>query len=399
MGKNPKWLGIFSGVLFALGCGPPPQPVLSVQEIYEAEGGALAPLPTMPELKVYTEAKGFPEYLIGPDDILEIALRDVIVTKETVTVRPDGNISFSLAENVQAAGRTTTELDSALTAALARFLREPKVDIQVSQYKSRMVSVVGAILSVSTAAGQKTGQGRYPLKGRTTVLDAILEAGGYTSDAQLDQVQLIRGGRSYRLDLQRVMDTGDLTHNVILQGEDIIIVSGSGRLSKKVIVLGEVVSPNVYMFGEDASLLEAVSRAGGFTPQALDEDIRVIRGTGRGPQMFTVDFAQIANNFDLQQNVSLQNSDIIYVPRSFMGDVNEVIAKVEPLLNLLLLPASYRDLYSTGGGLRLDTGLPPSTDTGTGFVRTLPGTGAAKPAVPQAEEEGEEKEDREEREE
>ena len=82
-----------------------------------------------------------------------------------------------------------------------------------------------------------------------------------------------------------------------------------------------------------------------------------------------------------------------------MGDVNEVIAKVEPLLNLLLLPASYRDLYSTGGGLRLDTGLPPSTDTGTGFVRTLPGTGAAKPAVPQAEEEGEEKEDREEREE
>ena len=144
MGKHPKWLGICSGVLLAVGCGPPPQPVpsvQSVQEIYEAEGGALDPLPTMPELKAYTEVKGFPEYLIGPDGILEIALRDVIVTKETATVRPDGNISFSLAENVRAAGRTTTELDSVLTAELARFLREPKVDIQVSESETQTKAV------------------------------------------------------------------------------------------------------------------------------------------------------------------------------------------------------------------------------------------------------------------
>jgi hypothetical protein len=73
--------------------------------------------------------------------------------------------------------------------------------------------------------------------------------------------------------------------------------------------------------------------------------------------------------------VALHNDDIIYVPRSFIGDVNDVISKIEPLLNVLLLPASYRDLYTTGGGLRIDTGEGQSVG---GFTRTLPGT--SKPA-------------------
>ena len=74
--------------------------------------------------------------------------------------------------------------------------------------------------------------------------------------------------------------------------------------------------------------------------------------------------------------MALENDDIIFVPRSFIGDVNDVIAKIEPLLNILLLPATYRDLYTTGGGLRLDTGPPPASTAS--FTRTLPGTG--KPA-------------------
>jgi len=91
----------------------------------------------------------------------------------------------------------------------------------------------------------------------------------------------------------------------------------------------------------------------------------------------------------LQQNVGLKNNDIIYIPRSFMGDVNDVIAKVEPLLDLLLLPSTYRDLYTTGGGLRIDTGEPPATGTTQVFTQPLPGF---KPAVPAAEQ-GEEKEE------
>ena len=108
-----------------------------------------------------------------------------------------------------------------------------------------------------------------------------------------------------------------------------------------------------------------------------------------GPEMFTVDFKRITSHGDLSQNVVLSNNDIVYVPRSFLGDVNDVITKIEPLLNVLLLPATYRDLYTKGSGLRVDTGEPITTGTTEGFTRPLPGTAAGKPVVPAAEEDEE----------
>ena len=154
-------------------------------------------------------------------------------------------------------------------------------------------------------------------------------------------------------------------------------------------MLGEVGQPDVYLLASDASLREAVSKAGGLSPTAPCDDIRIIRPGGVGPEMITVDFRRITSHGDLSQNVVLSNNDIVYVPRSFLGDVNDVITKIEPLLNVLLLPATYRDLYTTGGGLRVDTGEPITTGTTEGFTRPLPGTAAGKPVVPAAEEDEE----------
>ena len=65
------------------------------------------------------------------------------------------------------------------------------------------------------------------------------------------------------------------------------------------------------------------------------------------------------------------------------------MTKIEPLLNVLLIPATYRDLYTTGGGLRVDTDNAAATGTTTGFTRPLPGVG--KLAVPVEDEEQREK--------
>ena len=380
-----------AALMAAVGCGstvpthptsatllqpPPPLPPLEIR--------------ADPQLQAYTERGGFPEYIIGPDDVLEITLREVVVTKETVTVRPDGNVSFSLVENVRAGGRTATELDSSLTAELAKFLRDPKIDVEVVEFRSKMVSLLGALQKTTGGVGV-SGQGRYPLRRKTTILDIILVAGGATPDAQLERVQLIRGGRSYRLDLQRVLNTGEKTHNVVLQGGDIVIVPGTNLRSKKVILLGEVTNPNVYMFSEGASLLEALGQAGGMTGRAQRDDIRVIRVVDGQPTMLRLSFDRVTSGGDYSQNLALRNDDIIYVPRSFMGDVNEVISQIQPLLQFLLLPATYRDLYTTGGGLRIETG---EAEGSTGFVRTLPGTAAGKATTPAPPEDGDsEKED------
>jgi len=376
MASNSKGVrGTVSTLIGALiiGCGSSVPPITDVSEIPVAP--AKVTMATDPMRQAYTERGGFPEYIIGAGDKLGLTMRDVQVTKEEVVVRPDGNISFSMLENVRALGRTPTELDADLTEKLARFLRSPKVDVEVLVYESKIVSVLGAIEQLERAA-VKSGQGRYPLRGKTTVLDLILEAGGSTPDAQIDNVQLIRGDGTHKLDLRSVLTSGDQTDNAILQGGDILIVPGSSLRSKKVIVLGEVVRPNVYMFADDARLVEALSQAGGFADAGLRNDVRLIRVVEGYAQMYSINFERLANHGDFRQNVALENDDIIFVPRSFIGDVNDVIGKIEPLLNILLLPATYRDLYTTGGGLRLDTG--ESGAGGASFTRTLPGT--SKPA-------------------
>ena len=359
------------------GCGSTMPAVTDLSEIQEAP--TRGPIPMDPLRQAYTERGGFPEYIIGVGDKLKLTMREIQLTSESVVVRPDGNISFAMLEDVQAAGRTPTELDDDVTNRLAQFLRFPKVDVEVEEYQSKKVSLLGAIKTLLRGSGsgsEQSGQGRYSLKGKTTLLDLILEAGGTTPDGQLENVQLIRADKSFRLDLRKVLTSGVQSDNAILQGEDIIIVPGTSLRSKKVIILGEVFQPNVYMFADDARLMEALSEAGGFNAEALRDDIRLIRVVEGSGQMYSINFERFANHGDLRQNVALKNDDIIYVPRSFLGDVNDVITKIEPLLNILLLPATYRDLYSTGGGLRIDTGDPPSSSAS--FTRTLPGT--AKPA-------------------
>ena len=364
-------------IFSAWGCTPPA--VSQLQSLPELPSLAEtifdpASLPVTPHLLPYTEKRGYPEYVVGPGDVLEFTLRDVDLTVEQITVRPDSNISFGLVENLRAGGRSVLEIDDKLTEEMRKYLKNPKIDVAVLEFNSKRVSLLGSILAISTAASQ-TGQGQYPLSKKTTVLDLILQAGGTTEDAQLDKVQLVRSGKTYVLNLLAAL-SGNQEQNVILQAEDIVRVPGSGQLNKKVVVIGEVAVPNVYLLTEDASLLDAMGEAGGMTTTAMRDEVRVIRSTAEGPQMFAVNFDRITTNLDLRQNIQLQNNDIVFVPRTFLGDVVRTLDRVQPLLEVLLLPATFRDLYTTGGGLRLDTGNPPETGTNTIFTRALPGTSA-----------------------
>jgi len=399
MDKPRTWLLLAGFLLLSAACTPPPVPILEELPPLRLDSDtAFDPNSLKQDIRrlPYTEERGFPEYIIGPGDVLRITLREVQLTTEIETVRPDSNISFALVENIRAGGRTLKQLDDVLTQQVALFLRDPKVDIKVEEFNSKKVSLLGAVESISTAEGQ-TGQGQYPLKKRTRVLDLILQAGGTTQDAQLDRVQLVRDGKTHVLDLLSAL-SGNQSHNVVLQAEDIVRVPGFGQLNKRVVVLGEVKNPNVYFLTEEASLLDAMGQAGGMISSALRDDVRVIRNTGEGAEMFSINFDRITHDLDLRQNIALANNDIVYIPRSFVGDVSDVIGKIRPLMEVMLIPASFRDLYTTGGGMRLDTGDPPESSGSTIFTQPLPGTGgvsggvAGKAVVP--EDEGENKGDK-----
>ena len=131
-------------------------------------------------------------YLIGQGDVLHISAWKDASLDRTVTVRPDGMISYPLLNDIQAAGQTPMSLQKTLSEKLKQFIAEPEVSVVVQEVHSYAVSVLGQV---------KT-PGRYELKNEdTTVLEVLAQAGGLTVYASPSDIVILRsaGGVSSRL--------------------------------------------------------------------------------------------------------------------------------------------------------------------------------------------------------
>jgi polysaccharide export outer membrane protein len=129
------------------------------------------------------ESGGCPvTYVIGPEDVLEIAVWSNADITRTVPVRLDGKISLPLLNDVQAAGLTPMHLRETLTTALNEYIPNPAVAVLVRETHSFKVSVIGQV---------KT-PGRYELKDRATVLDVLAMAGGLNEYAARGRIVVLR---------------------------------------------------------------------------------------------------------------------------------------------------------------------------------------------------------------
>jgi polysaccharide export outer membrane protein len=122
------------------------------------------------------------DYVIGPEDVLDIAVWSNTEMTRTVPVRPDGKISLPLLNDVQAAGSTPMQLRKSLTDSLAEYIATPIVSVIVREIHSFKVTVIG---QVKTA-------GRYELKSRATIVDVLALAGGPTDYAARGRILVLR---------------------------------------------------------------------------------------------------------------------------------------------------------------------------------------------------------------
>ena len=279
--------------------------------------------------------EGFPEYVVGPGDILEITTFETGErTTEVARILPDGTVSFSILNNIPVAGEGISEVVHTISSALGQYVRNPQVQVLMKEYSSKTASVFGSI-NISTAGitTSRTGPGVYPLKGRMTVLELILEAGGPAPDARFDQVRLIRANRTYILDLQKSIEAGDNTNNVLVEHGDVLQLPGVTQADRRVAVFGEVTSPGIHNLSSNANMLEVISASRGFTEDASANRIRVIRSVDpHNPQMFTVNAEQILGG-DLSQNIGLEDGDIVVVPRDVLTDIGYLITQLRPLIS------------------------------------------------------------------
>lgn len=157
------------------------------------------------------------EYLIGPEDVLDISVWKNPELSRKVPVRPDGRISLPLVNDIQAAGLTPSALRQQLAAKLAEFVPTPEVSVVVQEVLSAKVAVVGAV---------KT-PGRFTLRSPATVLECLALAQGLTEFASKEKIVVLRqnGSTTTRIPFNySKVASGSEQDNFFVKPGDIIVV-------------------------------------------------------------------------------------------------------------------------------------------------------------------------------
>jgi polysaccharide biosynthesis/export protein len=254
------------------------------------------------------------EYVIGARDVLKITVWGQDDLSKEYPVDPDGFVSFPLVGRVKAAALTPTAFAGDLRARLEKdFLVNPQVLVSVKDYLSQKVHV----------SGEADKPGVYYLSGPTTVRDILSRAGGLSKSAG-SQVVLVRAeslrdaaGKSpeagtLHLNVARVL-AGDPAENVALSDGDTLVVPKGNNF----FVFGEVRKPGAYPLDKDTNVLEGITLAGGFTDKAAPGRARVIRSTGTGQEVLSVDMNDVIKRGQREKAIPLRENDVVVVPESF----------------------------------------------------------------------------------
>jgi len=168
-----------------------------------------------------TPAAADATYLIGPGDTLQIFVWGQPELSVTVPVRPDGRVSTPLIEDLEAVGKTPTQLANEMERVLSEFIRSPEVNVIVQNF-------VGTFANQIRVLGQVVEPGAVPYRDRITLLDVMIEVGGLTDFAAGNRSKVVRNvdgrSREIRVKLKDLMDRGRTEANMPMQPGDIVIV-------------------------------------------------------------------------------------------------------------------------------------------------------------------------------
>ncbi len=253
---------------------------------------------------IFAQPSSGQEYSIGAGDLLKITVYDNPDLTTEARVSNDGKITFPLIGEVQVSGSTASELEKRICQLLSDgFIVKPQVAVFIEEYKSKKVTVLGEVAK----------PGLVILRGKSTLLDVISDAGGITLNAG-DSLTIQRKINSFALpntgnddvvvvvDLKKLFEEGDVRANVpVYDGDSIYVPKASF-----VYVNGEVKNPGAYKITLGLTVLKSITLAGGFTPKASERRTKIIRKSGKEENTFT------ARMDDL-----VKADDIIFVPESW----------------------------------------------------------------------------------
>jgi polysaccharide export outer membrane protein len=153
-------------------------------------------------------------YVIGPEDVVYVKVwREADLSGEHM-VRPDGRISLPLVSDVEAAGHTPEQLAKIIAEGLSKYMNQPEVSVAVRAINSKFYFIQGEVLK----------PGKYPLLIPTTVLQALVNAGGFQEFANRKKIIVMRGDKRHKFNYKDVIKGKNLDQNIELMNGDLIIV-------------------------------------------------------------------------------------------------------------------------------------------------------------------------------
>lgn len=179
---------------------------------------------TRPAAELTAPAASQVEYLIGPGDVLQVFVWRNPDLSVTVPVRPDGKISTPLVEDMQAVGKTPSQLARDMEQALSRFVKSPKVNIIVEEF-------VGNFSEQIRVVGKAAEPKAIPYRRNMTLLDVMIEVGGLAPGAAGNRARIIRRQNGEQVELKvrvdRLLNDGDISQNVMMLPGDVLLIPES----------------------------------------------------------------------------------------------------------------------------------------------------------------------------
>jgi polysaccharide export outer membrane protein len=284
-----------------VGQAAPPDP----QALTPAPSGTASPGPA-PGEPAPSPAPSPPVYRLGSGDVLDVVVFGNPELSRTATIQNDGTISLPLLGQVEVSGLSLSEAENLILQRLGdKYLVDPQVEVQVREYHSQFVTVLGEI----------NNPGRKGLKGVTRLIDVLLDSGGLRPTASGEIVVARPGGfpdgsgnRRGRLTPGTFGIAEQELLGLALQSGDIITA-----LPKYfVTVQGEVVRPSRYQIESDLTVTGVVSLAGGLT-RFGSHKVDILRNDGGVPRRLEADLKAISEG--RAPDVRLQPNDIVTVGR------------------------------------------------------------------------------------
>jgi polysaccharide biosynthesis/export protein len=159
-----------------------------------------------------------PNYVIGPQDVLNVSVWKEPDVTRTVPVRPDGKISLPLLNDVKAAGLTPAQLAAKITDSFKKYMTDPQVTVIVTEVNSQRIYIMGEV----------NRAGAFSLLPGMTVLQALSSAGGFTQFANVKNIYLLREENGKRVrhpfNYKEVVSGKNSEQNTVLKTGDTIVV-------------------------------------------------------------------------------------------------------------------------------------------------------------------------------